>query len=78
MCLRVVFSQMCLQPAVDAAHFASLFLEPRSSLVLTGAAAALGPTPGMIGYGLMKASTHYLVRSLAGLNANGEAVAEVG
>ena len=27
-------------------------------------AAAMGPTPGMIGYGLAKASVHHLIRSV--------------
>lgn len=34
-------------------------------LSLTGAKAALGGTPGMIGYGLAKAAVHQLVKSLA-------------
>ena len=32
--------------------------------VLTGAAAALGPTGGMVAYGVTKAATHHLIRSL--------------
>jgi NAD(P)-dependent dehydrogenase (short-subunit alcohol dehydrogenase family) len=34
-------------------------------LVLTGANASLGPTPGMIGYGMAKAAVHHLVKSLS-------------
>lgn len=57
--------RVCLQPAIDAARLAGDFLEPQGTVVLTGAAAALGPTPGMLGYGMAKAATHHLVRSLA-------------
>jgi NAD(P)-dependent dehydrogenase (short-subunit alcohol dehydrogenase family) len=32
---------------------------------MTGASAALGTTPGMLGYGLSKSATHFLVQSLA-------------
>lgn len=35
------------------------------TLVLVGAAAATGPTPGMIAYGMAKASVHHLVKSAA-------------
>ena len=48
-----------------AAHLASKFLNESGMLVLTGAAAATGPTPGMIGYGLCKAAVHHLTKSLA-------------
>lgn len=34
-------------------------------VVLTGASAALGTTPGMLGYGMSKAATHFLVQSMA-------------
>lgn len=34
-------------------------------MVLTGASAAVGGTPGMIGYGVSKAAVHQLVASLA-------------
>jgi hypothetical protein len=33
-------------------------------LVLTGAAAALGPTGGMLAYGISKAGTHHLASSI--------------
>lgn len=58
--------RVCLEPAVDAVRLSSAFLAPQSSLILTGASAALGPTPGMLGYGLAKAATHHLVKSLGG------------
>lgn len=32
---------------------------------MTGALAALSPTPGMIGYGLAKSAVHHLVQDLA-------------
>ena len=61
--------RVCVEPAVDAARIASTFLAPQSTLILTGAAAALGPTPGMLGYGIAKAATHHLVKSLAVLDS---------
>jgi len=57
-----------VQSAVACSHIASHFLADGGLLVLTGAAAALSPTPGMIAYGVTKAATHHLVKSLA---ANG-------
>lgn len=51
--------------SVLCAHLATKFLSESGLLVLSGAAAAFGPTPGMIGYGLAKAAVHHLVRSLA-------------
>jgi len=55
-----------VQSAVAASHVASHFLKESSLLVLVGAHAAFGGTPGMIGYGLSKASTHQLIRSISG------------
>jgi len=54
--------------SILASSIASKFLKPGGILVLTGAKAALGPTPGMIGYGLAKASIHHLTKSLADEN----------
>lgn len=51
--------------SVLAARIASLFLNEGGFLTLTGAKAALDPTPGMIGYGLAKAAVHHLTQSLA-------------
>lgn len=48
-----------------ASRLAAKYLSPNGLLTLTGAKAALEPTPGMIGYGLAKASVHHLVKSLA-------------
>ena len=54
----------CLKPAVLSSHIASWVLKkPGGLLVLTGAAAALSPTPSMIGYGLAKSATAFLVQS---------------
>lgn len=54
--------------SVLASSIASKFLKPGGILVLTGAKAALGATPGMIGYGLAKAAIHHLTKSLADEN----------
>lgn len=54
--------------SVIASSIASKYLKPGGILVLTGAKAALGPTPGMIGYGLAKAAVHHLTKSLADEN----------
>jgi dihydropteridine reductase len=56
---------VCLRPAITAAHIASQFGGNSSLLVLTGSDAALHPTPGMLGYGIAKDATHFLVKSLA-------------
>ena len=57
--------QYNMQSAVASSHLASHFLKENGLLVLTGAAAATGPTPGMIAYGVTKAATHHLISSLA-------------
>lgn len=44
---------------------ATAHLTPKGLLVLTGAAPAVGPTPGMLGYGVAKAAVHHLAASLA-------------
>jgi len=54
-----------VQSALAASHVASRQLVPGGLLVLTGANAALGPTPSMIAYGVTKAATHHLIKSLA-------------
>lgn len=48
-----------------AATIAANHLKPAGFLALTGANAALGPSPGMIGYGMAKAAVHQLTKSLA-------------
>ncbi|XP_077501492.1 uncharacterized protein LOC144112553 isoform X2 [Amblyomma americanum] len=52
--------------SVIASSLASKYLKEGGLLALTGAKAALEPTPGMIGYGMAKAAVHHLVQSLAG------------
>eukprot|EP00741_Cyanophora_paradoxa_P000346 tig00000403_g337.t1 len=49
-----------------AAKLATRLLDKDGLLVLTGSAAALQGTPGMLGYGLAKAAVHQLAASLAG------------
>lgn len=44
---------------------AARFIKPKGLHVLTGSAAALSPAPSMIGYGLSKTATHYIIESLA-------------
>ncbi|CAK4622113.1 hypothetical protein LEN26_003759 [Aphanomyces euteiches] len=56
---------MNLESAVLAAHVAATSLNPNGLLILTGSAAALTATPGMVAYGLTKAATHHLVASSA-------------
>eukprot|EP00299_Pterocystis_sp_00344_P017582 c8807_g1_i1.p1 GENE.c8807_g1_i1~~c8807_g1_i1.p1 ORF type:complete len:227 (+),score=38.24 c8807_g1_i1:50-730(+) len=55
----------CVQPAVVSCHLASRLMQAPGLVVLTGAQAALHPTPGMIAYGLAKSATHQLVKSVA-------------
>jgi len=58
---------VCLEPALVAAHVATKHLSPGGLLALIGSEAALHATPGMLAYGLAKAATHQLVRSVAPL-----------
>eukprot|EP00500_Bicosoecida_sp_ms1_P014199 CAMPEP_0203823920 /NCGR_PEP_ID=MMETSP0115-20131106/50417_1 /ASSEMBLY_ACC=CAM_ASM_000227 /TAXON_ID=33651 /ORGANISM="Bicosoecid sp, Strain ms1" /LENGTH=125 /DNA_ID=CAMNT_0050732955 /DNA_START=26 /DNA_END=399 /DNA_ORIENTATION=+ len=52
--------------AAASARLAAKYLAPGGLLALTGAAAALqGGTPGMAAYGMTKAATHHLVKSMA-------------
>ncbi|KAK5641489.1 hypothetical protein RI129_010036 [Pyrocoelia pectoralis] len=52
--------------SVISASIAASHLKEGGLLTLTGASAALGETPGMIGYGMAKAAVHHLTKSLAG------------
>jgi len=54
----------CLQPALLAAAVASTLPQPGTTLVLVGSAASVKPTPGMLAYGVAKAATHHIVRSV--------------
>ncbi|XP_029669911.1 dihydropteridine reductase isoform X1 [Formica exsecta] len=51
--------------SIIAASIATQYLKEGGFLSLTGAKAALGETPGMIGYGIAKAAVHQLTKSLA-------------
>ncbi|KPI82815.1 quinonoid dihydropteridine reductase (QDPR-1) [Leptomonas seymouri] len=51
--------------SVAAAHVFSKRGQAGGLLLLTGAAAAVGPTPGMIGYGTAKSAVHFLCQSIA-------------
>ena len=55
----------CVQSSVVAAHLSCSLLASGGLLALTGSAAALAPTPGMVGYGMAKAATHHLVSTVA-------------
>ncbi len=57
--------QLNTMSAALAAHIASLKLNKSGVLVLFGAEAAREATPGMVGYGMSKAATHHLVKSLS-------------
>jgi dihydropteridine reductase len=52
-----------------AANISSKWLKDGGVLALSGAKAAVGGTPGMIGYGMAKAAVHQLVKSLASPNS---------
>eukprot|EP01132_Coremiostelium_polycephalum_P010114 gene10114-12406_t len=56
---------MNFSSAVATAYLAGKFLTDQGVLVLTGAVSALSPTPALLGYGMTKAATHHLVKSLA-------------
>ncbi|PWA00171.1 hypothetical protein BB558_003788 [Smittium angustum] len=65
-------------PSVIAASLACKHLKRGGLVVFSGASAALNGTPGMIAYGLAKASVHHLVGSLgmegSGLPENAKAI----
>eukprot|EP00047_Mylnosiga_fluctuans_P019770 m.85887 g.85887 ORF g.85887 m.85887 type:complete len:234 (-) comp8257_c0_seq4:1766-2467(-) len=73
-----LMSAQSIATSTISAQLAGKFLASKGLLVLTGSAAALSPTPGMMGYGLAKAAVHHLVRSLgapeAGLPQDAAAV----
>ncbi|CAM38743.2 quinonoid dihydropteridine reductase [Leishmania braziliensis MHOM/BR/75/M2904] len=51
--------------SIAAAHLFSTQGGKGGLLLLTGAAAAVGPTPSMIGYGTAKSAVHFLCQSVA-------------
>lgn len=57
--------EMNSHTAALASHIAARHLSTGGLLVLTGAEAALRPAPSMVGYGMSKVSTHYLLSCLA-------------
>ncbi|TPP46690.1 Proteasome subunit family protein [Leishmania donovani] len=64
-CLDELMLRQSLFSSVAAAHVFSTQGEKDGLLLLTGAAAALSPTPGMIGYGTAKSAVHFLCQSIA-------------
>lgn len=52
-------------PSIISARLAGVHLEEDGLVVLTGAKPALEGTPTMMGYGLAKAATHQLVKSMS-------------
>lgn len=52
-------------PSIISTRLAGLLLSDDGLVVLTGAKPALEGTPTMMGYGLAKAATHQLVKSMA-------------
>jgi dihydropteridine reductase len=68
-----------VQTSVISVNLACMHLREDGLLVLTGASAALGATPGMMGYGIAKAAVHQLTKSAAangsGLPANSKVAA---
>ncbi|KAI9474124.1 MAG: hypothetical protein EXX96DRAFT_580671 [Benjaminiella poitrasii] len=52
-----------------AVYLAAKHLQAGGLLSMTGALAAVEATPGMIGYGVAKASVHHLVKDLAASNS---------
>nr|XP_027203860.1 dihydropteridine reductase-like [Dermatophagoides pteronyssinus] len=60
-----------LWSSLIATKLASKFLKSDGLLTLTGAKAALEPTPGMIGYGMAKSAVHHLVKSLSQKDKSG-------
>lgn len=61
---QVMWAQ-CVESSILAAKIASNSMNSSGFLLLTGSIAALGATPGMIGYGMAKAAVHQLTLSLS-------------
>jgi len=56
--------KMNFDPVVASGYVAQHYMADSGLFVAIGATAALGPTPGMLGYGLSKAGAHHLVQTL--------------
>eukprot|EP01091_Cochliopodium_minus_P020172 TRINITY_DN8727_c0_g1_i1.p1 TRINITY_DN8727_c0_g1~~TRINITY_DN8727_c0_g1_i1.p1 ORF type:complete len:235 (-),score=63.75 TRINITY_DN8727_c0_g1_i1:183-887(-) len=54
-----------VQSSILCSQIAAKHLREGGLLVLTGASAGLGPTPSMLGYGISKAATHHIIKSLS-------------
>lgn len=52
-------------PSIISTRLAGLHLSEDGLVVMAGAKPALEATPGMMGYGLAKAATHQLVKSMS-------------
>lgn len=64
--------QQNLYPVLAAGYIAQYYMNPQSSLmVVMGAAAALQPTPGMLGYGVSKVGAHHCVTTLGACTGKG-------
>jgi dihydropteridine reductase len=67
--------RMNLDPVIAAGFVAQHMSSNENGLmVVMGASAALSPTPGMMGYGLAKVATHYLVQTLGLITAEGNSL----
>lgn len=66
-----VYDQMLrvnLNPVLAAGLCAQHCCNPGALVVVMGATAALGPTLGMMGYGVSKAATHHVVQTLGAMS----------
>ena len=57
--------KMNVEPSLLASKLAGKYLSKQGYLMLTGAAAAIEGTSGMIGYGCAKAAVHQLTKSMS-------------
>ena len=63
--------KMNLDPVVAASFVAQHMCTDESPLmVVMGAMAAVSPAPGMMGYGLAKSATHFMVQTMGAMNGN--------
>lgn len=53
-----------LDPVIAASYIARHYMKPEALFVVTGAAAALNPTPTMMGYGVAKTAAHHIVKTM--------------
>lgn len=73
--------QMNLDPVLAAGYVAQHCMAPQGLWVVMGATAALQPTPGMMGYGVSKAASHHVVRTVGattGKSLEGKAMRQAG